>query len=102
MSSAHALYANDVGCGCVSQVDEVVEVDGEVATILTHSRFKEDFTFQPPGGPSGPCGGKPKVSVITEFLDVEMSVSDLSLSTRGQCVCGISFKCVTHPESPSV
>lgn len=84
MSSAQALYADDVRCGCIAQVDEVVEVDAEVATILTNSRFTEDFTCQPPGGPSKSCGVKPKVSVTTEFLDVEMSVSDLSLSTRGQ------------------
>lgn len=101
-SSAHVLYANNVRCGRMSQADEVVAVDGELATILTHSRFTEDFTFQPPGGPSESCGVKPKVSVTTEFLDVEMSVSDLCLSTRGQCVRGISFKCVTHPESPTV
>lgn len=54
----------------MSQVDEVVEVDGEVATILTHSRFREDFTFQPQGGPRESCGVKPKVSVTTEFQDM--------------------------------
>ena len=54
----------------MSQVDEVVEVDGEVATILTHSRFREDFTLQPQGGPRESCGVKPKVSVTTEFQDM--------------------------------
>ena len=76
MSSARALYANNVRCVCISQADEVVEVDGELANILTHSRFKEDFTCQPPGGPREPCAAKPKVSVTTKFLDVEMSSSD--------------------------
>lgn len=101
MSSAHALYANDVRLECVPQVDEAVEVDGEVATILTHSRFKQDFTFQPPGGPSEPCGGKPnKVSVTTKFLDVEMSLCDFSLSTRGQCVLSCRFQVCDTPREP--
>lgn len=47
---------------CIQQVGEVVAVDGELANILTHSRFADDFTFQPPGGS---CGVKPKVSVTT-------------------------------------
>lgn len=102
MSSAHALYPNDVRCGCISQINEVVEVEGEVATILTHSRFKKAFTVQPPGGPCDPRAVKPKVGVTVKFLAVEMSLSDFSLSTRGQYVCVISFKCVTHPESPTV
>lgn len=50
-----------------------MEVDGEVANILTHSRFAEDFTFQPLGGPTGPCGVKPKVSVVFKFLDVSFT-----------------------------
>lgn len=48
--------------GCISQANEAVKVDGEVASILTHSRFSEDFTFQPPGEPRESCGVKPKVS----------------------------------------
>lgn len=47
---------------CLSQANEVVVVDGEVATILTQSRFSENFTFQPPGAPCEPCGVQPKVS----------------------------------------
>lgn len=100
------MKAHYVRCGCLAQVEEVVEVDEEVASILTHSRFAEDFTFQPPGGPRGPCGAKPKVSItailLTKFQDVKMSLSDFTLSTRGQCVCGVSLKYVTHPESPTV
>lgn len=57
----------------VFQANKPVEVDGELATILTSTRFKEDFTCQPLGGPSAPCGVKPQVSVPTKFQDVEMS-----------------------------
>lgn len=71
---------------CVLQVGEPVEVDGELASILTHSRFKEDFTFRPPGE-CGPCAVKPKVSVFSKFLDVEMFCC--FLSTRGQYVYSV-------------
>ncbi|XP_071360989.1 arsenite methyltransferase [Trachinotus anak] len=54
-------------CQYTFKVGEVVEVDGEVASILTKSRFAEDFTFQPPGGPSGPCGVKPKADIVDPF-----------------------------------
>lgn len=47
---------------CLSQKDEIVPVDGEVATILTQSRFKENFTCQPPGGSCEPSCADPKVS----------------------------------------
>ncbi|KAI3352286.1 hypothetical protein L3Q82_005262 [Scortum barcoo] len=47
-------------CQHTFKAGEVVEVDGEVATILTQSRFREDFTFQPPGGSCEPCAVKPK------------------------------------------
>uniref|UniRef100_A0A8C7MU25 Arsenite methyltransferase n=1 Tax=Oncorhynchus kisutch TaxID=8019 RepID=A0A8C7MU25_ONCKI len=47
------------------KVDEVVEVDGEVASILSHYRFAEGFTFQPPGVPAR-CGVK-KHKVCEEF-----------------------------------
>ncbi|KAM6971885.1 arsenite methyltransferase [Aplochiton taeniatus] len=46
-------------------VGEVVEVDVEMASLLTHSRFSEEFTFQPPGTSSGSCGAKPKVSSVS-------------------------------------
>ena len=62
---------NGIKFGCISQVGEVVEVDGEVASILTLSRYAEDFTFQPPGGPRGPCGVKPKVSFTSEFVNLK-------------------------------
>lgn len=68
----------------------MVEVDGDVASILTHSRFADDFTFQPPGGPSGPCGVSPKVSDMFKFKDVNMPFCDLSFA-GGQCVSGINL-----------
>uniref|UniRef100_A0A3Q3WLT9 Arsenite methyltransferase n=1 Tax=Mola mola TaxID=94237 RepID=A0A3Q3WLT9_MOLML len=49
-------------CQYTFKANEAVRVDGEVAAILTHSRFAGDFTFQQPGGPGEPCGVKPKVS----------------------------------------
>lgn len=92
--------STDVKCGCNSQANEVVEVDGEVASILTHSRFAQDFTFQPLGGP---CGVKPKVSVTASSVLnswIWNCLCLISLSTRGQCVCGLKW--VTHPERPTV
>lgn len=73
-------------CVCFRQVDEVVEVDGEVASILSHSRFAEEFTFQPPGVPAG-CGvKKPKVCANTRTI--APNVSYYSLSFRYGCrVC---------------
>lgn len=52
--------------GCISQFNEAVEVDGEVASILTHSRFGKKFTFQPPGGASESPGVHTKASVTTQ------------------------------------
>uniref|UniRef100_A0A673CLA3 Arsenite methyltransferase n=1 Tax=Sphaeramia orbicularis TaxID=375764 RepID=A0A673CLA3_9TELE len=46
-------------CQYTFQADKVVEVDGEMAKILTKSRFAEDFTLQPPGGSSERCGAAP-------------------------------------------
>lgn len=54
-------------CQYTFKVDKVVEVDGDLAAILTQSRFKEDFTVQPLGGPSEPCGVKPKAAVVDPF-----------------------------------
>ncbi|KAJ3614644.1 hypothetical protein NHX12_018215 [Muraenolepis orangiensis] len=43
------------------KVNEVVEVEGAVADILTRSRFSDAFTVQPPGGLSPPCAAGPKL-----------------------------------------
>lgn len=42
----------------------MVEVDGEVASILAHSRLQGEFTFQPPGGTQEQCAANPKVSAL--------------------------------------
>ncbi|XP_053712775.1 arsenite methyltransferase-like [Synchiropus splendidus] len=49
------------------KMNEVVEVDGEVASILSHSRFAGEFTFQPQGGTSGPCVVRPQPAVVDPF-----------------------------------
>ncbi|XP_017272343.1 arsenite methyltransferase [Kryptolebias marmoratus] len=73
-------------CQYTFKVDEVVEVDGEVANILKHSRFAEDFTFQPPGGSSECCRVKPKADVVDPFeLAVQLGSGGLSAATGGCC-----------------
>ncbi|XP_059208194.1 arsenite methyltransferase [Centropristis striata] len=68
------------------KVDEVVEVDGEVASILTHSRFKEDFTCQPAGGASESCGVKPKEGVVDPFeLAAQLQKHSAAPATGGCC-----------------
>ncbi|KAM4749962.1 arsenite methyltransferase [Anableps anableps] len=54
-------------CHYTFKTNEVVRVDGEAACILTHSRFAEDFTFQPPGGSCEPCCVKPKADMVDPF-----------------------------------
>ncbi|KAM9857073.1 arsenite methyltransferase isoform 2-T2 [Aulostomus maculatus] len=73
-------------CQNTFKVNEVVEVDGEVASILTHSRFAQDFTFQPPGGPCGPCGVKPKAGTMDPFeLAVQLEKASPGSATGGCC-----------------
>ncbi|XP_022611284.1 arsenite methyltransferase [Seriola dumerili] len=73
-------------CQYTFKVSEVVEVDGEVASILTHSRFAEDFTFQPPGGPCGPCGVKPKADIVDPFeLVLQLEKRSPGSATGGCC-----------------
>ncbi|XP_008315578.1 arsenite methyltransferase [Cynoglossus semilaevis] len=65
------------------KVGEVVAVDGELANILTHSRFADDFTFQPPGGS---CGVKPKTAVVDPFeLALQATKRGLGSATGGCC-----------------
>ncbi|XP_026159823.1 arsenite methyltransferase isoform X2 [Mastacembelus armatus] len=73
-------------CQYTFKVDEVVEVDGEVASILTHSRFMEEFTFQPPGGPRGPCGVKAKTGIVDPFeLVLQLEKQSPGSATGGCC-----------------
>ncbi|KAJ3590972.1 hypothetical protein NHX12_008920, partial [Muraenolepis orangiensis] len=51
------------------KVGEVVEVDGEVAGILTRSRFSDKFTMQPSGGSPGPCAvGLKNIELEADFF----------------------------------
>ncbi|XP_042341291.1 arsenite methyltransferase [Plectropomus leopardus] len=73
-------------CQYTFKVNEVAEVDGELATILTKSRFTEDFTFQPPGGPSEPCGAKPKAGIVDPFeLVLQLEKQSPGSATGGCC-----------------
>ncbi|XP_053188213.1 arsenite methyltransferase [Scomber japonicus] len=73
-------------CHYTFKAQDVVEVDGEVASLLTHSRFAEDFTFQPTGGPRGSCGVKPKAGSVDPFeLALQLQKKSPSSATGGCC-----------------
>lgn len=73
-------------CQYTFKPDEVVEVDGEMASLLTHSRFSEEFTFQSPGTPAGSCGAKPKLGYLNPFeLLHHLGTPCLALNTGGCC-----------------
>ncbi|KAL6110484.1 as3mt [Pungitius sinensis] len=73
-------------CQYTFKVDNVVEVDGEVATILTQSRFMDDFTFQPAGGRSGPCGAITKAGIVDPFeLVLQLETQSPGPATGGCC-----------------
>ncbi|CAB1344597.1 unnamed protein product [Coregonus sp. 'balchen'] len=74
------------------KVDEVVEVDREMASILSQSRFAEEFTFQPPGVPSGCSVKKPKVGTVNPFeLVLQLGSATVSSATGG--CCGAESSC---------
>ncbi|CAB1442755.1 unnamed protein product [Pleuronectes platessa] len=75
------------------KVDGVVDVDGEVASILTHSRFAGDFTIQPSGGPGGSCGVKPTAKVEDPFELVLQLEKKGPGSTTGGCCSTKSATC---------
>lgn len=55
------------------QVNEVMEVDGDVANILKNSRFAEEFTFQilaQSSTTSGSCRAKPKVCTDGSLTEI--------------------------------
>ncbi|XP_037327166.2 arsenite methyltransferase [Pungitius pungitius] len=73
-------------CQYTFKVDNVVEVDGEVATILTQSRFMDDFTFKPAGGRSGPCGAVTKAGIVDPFeLVLQLETQSPGSATGGCC-----------------
>uniref|UniRef100_UPI0037E7F41E arsenite methyltransferase isoform X1 n=1 Tax=Semicossyphus pulcher TaxID=241346 RepID=UPI0037E7F41E len=81
-------------CQHTFKVGEVVEVDGELATILTHSRFKEDFTVKPPGGPCEPCAAKPKACIVDPFeLASQLEKKSPGSATGGCCSTNSSACC---------
>ncbi|KAM7009318.1 arsenite methyltransferase [Tautogolabrus adspersus] len=80
-------------CQHTFKVGEVVEVDEELATILTHSRFKEDFTFKPPGGPCEPCAVKPKAGVVDPFELASQLEKQSPGSATGGCCSTKSASC---------
>ncbi|XP_068607182.1 arsenite methyltransferase [Brachionichthys hirsutus] len=78
-------------CRYTFKASEAVEVDGAVASILTHSRFAKFFTFQPPGGPGEPCCVQNKVGAVDPFeLAVQLEKQDSA--TPGRC-CTQSDAC---------
>ncbi|XP_023189773.1 arsenite methyltransferase [Xiphophorus maculatus] len=74
-------------CHYAFKTNEVVQVDGEAAGILRHSRFAEDFTFQPPGGSCEPCCAKLRADTVDPF-----DLASLS-GTRGGCCSTKSADC---------
>lgn len=75
------------------KANEVVEVDAEVASILTHSRFAENFTCQPPGGSSQSCGAKPKAEIMDPFDLARLLDKQSPGSTTGGCCSTQSSSC---------
>ncbi|XP_018520132.1 arsenite methyltransferase [Lates calcarifer] len=93
--SCQVIYNGDItgvedsfqfDCQYTFKAGEVVGVDEEVASILTHSRFAEDFTFQPPGGPHGPCGVRHKAGIVDPFeLVLHLEKQSPGSATGGCC-----------------
>ncbi|XP_029909847.1 arsenite methyltransferase [Myripristis murdjan] len=77
------------------KVDDVVQVDDEVASILSHSRFAEEFTFQPPGAPCEPCRVKPKTGTVNPFELIQQLGTGSPGSTTGGCCGTRSTACCT-------
>ncbi|KAJ8264293.1 hypothetical protein GJAV_G00147450 [Gymnothorax javanicus] len=76
-------------CHYAFKANEIVEVDGEVASILRNSRFAEEFTFQPDSqmSESGSSCAPLKAVSVNPFELAEQTKSDDSSSAAGGC-CG--------------
>ncbi|XP_041840104.1 arsenite methyltransferase [Melanotaenia boesemani] len=73
-------------CQYTFKANEVVEVDGGVASILTHSRFAGDFTLQPLGSSQKACCGKPKADIVDPFeLALQLGEQSPGPTTGGCC-----------------
>ncbi|XP_072319687.1 arsenite methyltransferase [Eucyclogobius newberryi] len=69
-------------CQYTFKAEEVVEVDGDLAKILSFLRFAEDFTFEP----SGQCGVKAKENLVDPFeLALQLEKQSPGSTTRGCC-----------------
>ncbi|TSK17975.1 Arsenite methyltransferase [Bagarius yarrelli] len=77
------------------KVNEVMEVEEEVANILKNSRFADEFTFQSQAQystSSGSCWAKPKVMPVSPFELVKQLGSASVASSTGLC-CGRQETC---------
>ncbi|XP_072513353.1 arsenite methyltransferase [Salminus brasiliensis] len=74
------------------KVNEVMEVDGDMANILKNSRFSEEFTFHTQA--SGACCTKPKVMTVDPFELAEQLGSAGVVPSTGRC-CGAQESCCT-------
>uniref|UniRef100_A0A3B4BHK1 Arsenite methyltransferase n=1 Tax=Periophthalmus magnuspinnatus TaxID=409849 RepID=A0A3B4BHK1_9GOBI len=70
-------------CQYTFKAEEVTEVDGDLAKILSSSRFAEDFTFEPSG--RGLCGVKAKSLVDPFELVLQLEKQNPGSTTRGCC-----------------
>lgn len=71
-------------CQYTFKTGEVVEVDGDLAKILSSSRFVEDFTFEQSG--PGQCEVKAKESLVDPFVLVQqLEKQKPGSATRGCC-----------------
>ncbi|XP_016362701.1 arsenite methyltransferase-like [Sinocyclocheilus anshuiensis] len=77
------------------KVDKEMEVDGDVASILSNSRFSGEFTFQHQGlktSGSGGCWAKPKAVSVDPFELVQQLGSASVTASIGGC-CGDQQSC---------
>ncbi|XP_020797567.2 arsenite methyltransferase isoform X1 [Boleophthalmus pectinirostris] len=71
-------------CQYTFKAEEVMEVDGDLAKILSSSRFAGDFTFEPSG--QGQCGVKAKENLVDPFeLVLQLEKQNPGSTTRGCC-----------------
>ncbi|KAJ8365806.1 hypothetical protein SKAU_G00146370 [Synaphobranchus kaupii] len=85
--------ALEFDCHYTFKVNDVVEVDGEVASILKTSRFAEEFTFQPDSQTSsGSCCAPAKAVPVNPFELVQQMKSGGTTSATEGC-CGARKSC---------
>ncbi|XP_061625785.1 arsenite methyltransferase-like isoform X2 [Phyllopteryx taeniolatus] len=73
-------------CQYTFKANQVTEIDGELASILTQSRYAQAFTFQPLGRSCEPCEVKPKAGSGDPFeLAVQLQKQSAGSATGGCC-----------------